>query len=298
MTSRWIDIDGPVHFVDFGGPSGPPPILCVHGLGGSHLNWLALAPVLARRHRVFAIDLVGFGHTRTTTPTGRRRARLRDNVAVVGAFVDRVFGEPVVMLGHSMGGLIAMLHGERRPDSVAALILLAPSTPWAPGQRPDLRVLWEFAPFLIPPLGAARLARRRQRLSPEQDLERQIAFGCADPSRVDSELLQRHADFARERSAYPERYRDVAVAANTLLRTLSIRPRFWRRVEAVPAPALALFGAEDRLVPAAQGAELHRRRPDWDVRITPGVGHLANLEAPEETAEQIIDWLGRRNAST
>src|SRR3954453_4067979 len=42
--SRWADLDGPVHYVDFGGPDDGALVVCVHGLGGSHANWLAIAP--------------------------------------------------------------------------------------------------------------------------------------------------------------------------------------------------------------------------------------------------------------
>ena len=61
MRSRTVDLGGPVHFADFGG-SGPTMVL-VHGLGGSHLNWLAVGPALAARARVLAPDLAGFGRT-------------------------------------------------------------------------------------------------------------------------------------------------------------------------------------------------------------------------------------------
>ena len=63
-TSQFVDVDGaPVHWVDFGGPgaSDAPLAVCVHGLGGSWVNWMALAPLLTDRYRVIAFDLAGFG---------------------------------------------------------------------------------------------------------------------------------------------------------------------------------------------------------------------------------------------
>jgi pimeloyl-ACP methyl ester carboxylesterase len=63
--SRWVDLDGPVHYVDHGGPEHGPLLVCVHGLGGSLVNWLAIAPLLTSTCRVIAIDLAGFGHTRS-----------------------------------------------------------------------------------------------------------------------------------------------------------------------------------------------------------------------------------------
>jgi len=51
--SRIVDIDGPVHYVEFDSAAGGTPIVLVHGLGGSHLNWVRVAPALAARARVF-----------------------------------------------------------------------------------------------------------------------------------------------------------------------------------------------------------------------------------------------------
>jgi pimeloyl-ACP methyl ester carboxylesterase len=45
--SRWVDLGEPVHYLDFGGPAGCPIVVAVHGLGGSALNWLAIAPAAA-----------------------------------------------------------------------------------------------------------------------------------------------------------------------------------------------------------------------------------------------------------
>jgi pimeloyl-ACP methyl ester carboxylesterase len=52
--SRWTDLDGPVRYLDFGGPAGGPVIVCVHGLGGSAVNWTAVAPLLTGTCRVLA----------------------------------------------------------------------------------------------------------------------------------------------------------------------------------------------------------------------------------------------------
>ena len=75
--SRWVDLDGATHYVDHGGPDGAPVLVMVHGLGGSHANWAALAPLLTDCYRVLALDLAGFGLTRpgphrTATPSASR----------------------------------------------------------------------------------------------------------------------------------------------------------------------------------------------------------------------------------
>ena len=69
-AGQFSDLDGPLHWVDFGGPAGVPPIVMVHGLGGSRLNWVMVAGPLAERNRVIAVDFPGFGSSPTA---GRRR---------------------------------------------------------------------------------------------------------------------------------------------------------------------------------------------------------------------------------
>ena len=72
---RTLDIDGPVAYREWGADTGSgPTFVCVHGLGGSLLNWVPVAPGLARHGRVLAVDLAGFGLTPSagrspTTPT-------------------------------------------------------------------------------------------------------------------------------------------------------------------------------------------------------------------------------------
>ena len=68
-----------MHYVDFGGPTSGPAFVLVHGLGGSHLNWDLLAPLLTQHARVLALDLPGFGRSepgdRRPRVHGQRRGR-------------------------------------------------------------------------------------------------------------------------------------------------------------------------------------------------------------------------------
>jgi pimeloyl-ACP methyl ester carboxylesterase len=98
MQQRIVDLDGPVHYADFGGTG--RPIVLVHGLGGSHVNWLGVAPQLAAHGHVLAIDLAGHGRT----PSLGRTARVDDNRRLLGRFLETVVGEPAVLVGNSMGG--------------------------------------------------------------------------------------------------------------------------------------------------------------------------------------------------
>src|ERR1700730_9790479 len=99
MRSLTIDLDGPYHYVDYGGAG--EPLVLVHGIGGSHINWISVAPVLAERHHVCAIDMVGFG----LPPLARMSADLPNQQRYLDCFMTEVAGGHATLFGHSMGGL-------------------------------------------------------------------------------------------------------------------------------------------------------------------------------------------------
>ena len=152
--SRTADLEGPVHWVDFGGPAtapegdGPAPVVLVHGLGGSHLNWVGIAPALTRHRRVVALDLPGFG----LSPALGRTTTVDHNAALLSRFIHEVVGRPVVLIGNSMGGMVSLLLTDRRPEQVVGLALIDPSLPMPP-HRPDPQVAAAFAVYAVPKVG-------------------------------------------------------------------------------------------------------------------------------------------------
>ena len=104
-SSQWVDIDGLVHYVDYGGPDDGPRLVLVHGLGGSLVSWAAVAPALAQVGRVIALDLAGFGRS----PGSPRRVTLPANQMLLHRFLEEVAGSPAVVIGHSMGATIAAM---------------------------------------------------------------------------------------------------------------------------------------------------------------------------------------------
>src|SRR5256712_10274317 len=123
MRSRTIDLDGPVHYADFGGTG--PTLVLVHGLGGSHVNWMAVAPALARDARVLAVDLAGFGRT----PLGERSADVHAHRVLLDRFLEAVAAGPAVLIGNSMGGLVAMMEAALAPERGAGGLPVAPAPP-------------------------------------------------------------------------------------------------------------------------------------------------------------------------
>ena len=286
--SRWADIDGPVHYLDFGGPAGGPVLVCVHGLDGSAVNWAAIAPLLTSRFRVLAPDLAGHGLTRSAG----RSSSVAANQVLLHRFVEAVRAAPALLIGNSMGGMISLLEAAANPSAVTGLILVDPALPFTPAW-PDPEVVARFALFATPWLGELLMSRRRQQPH-EAAVARLLSLCCADPAMVSPDVVAQHVEVARRRAEFSDAERDVSTALRSVVRTASYGTghAYRRAVDSVGHPVLLLHGRQDRLVPVAAARAAARSHPGWTLVELPGVGHVPQLEAPEECARVITSWLG------
>ena len=286
MRSRTVDLGGPVHFADFGG-SGPTSVL-VHGLGGSHLNWLAVGPALAARARVLAPDLAGFGRT----PLAGRSAHVRANAQLLDRFIDVVAEGPAILIGNSMGGLLAMMEAERQPEKVTRLVLVGAAQPRPPGTRFDPVVALTFAAYAVPGLGERFMRWRAARRGPEGLVRDTLQLVCADPGRVPAEVVAAHVALARDRmDRMPWGNQAFLEAARSIVFTLARRREVHAMIGRIAAPALLVQGTRDRLVSLAASRATAALRPDWTLAVLEGIGHVPQLEAPERFVATVTGWL-------
>jgi pimeloyl-ACP methyl ester carboxylesterase len=288
--SRWIDLGGPVRYLDFGGPASGPVIVCVHGLGGSAVNWTAIAPLLTGSYRVLAPDLAGHGLTRSAgrgTDVTANRVLLHRFIKSEPTIRDR----PVILMGNSMGGMISLLEASAAPSAVAGLILVDPALPFVPA-RPDPVVATMFALYATPGLSRAVLGRRRGQ-APEAAVARVLSLCCADAGRVPADVVARHVEVARARTAFSEAGQDFSNALRSVVGTVGYaRGQAYRReIRSIACPVLLLHGARDRLVPLTVARAAARANPSWSLVVLPDVGHVPQLEAPLESARVITEWL-------
>ncbi|HEY1421496.1 MAG TPA: alpha/beta hydrolase [Candidatus Dormibacteraeota bacterium] len=290
MRHKIADLDGPVHYLDFGGTG--EPLLMVHGLGGSALNWMSVGPALAEGYRPIAIDLAGFGQT----PLFSRSAAVGANAGLVHDFIERVIGRPVALMGNSMGGHIAILEAATHPQSVSAMVLVDPAIPGVAVQRPQPALLGVVAALSIPGLAQSLLDRRVRTLGAEGLVRQALSLVCADPSRLDPALVEAHVQLTRERE-HLGRQNDRAFLQAT--RSIGLRmadPRFWARVARVSAPTLVVHGSLDRLIPLAAARNLVRRKPAWHLEVLDGVGHVPMMEIPDLFLDALMGWSAYRIA--
>jgi len=292
VRHRIADVDGPVHYIDFGGVG--KPLLMVHGLGGSALNWMAVGPALAERYHSIAIDLVGFGQT----PLHNRAATVGANADLVSEFIDKVIGEPVVLMGNSMGGHIAILESADHPQQVTECILVDPAVPIPITQapRPNPLILGVAAAMSIPGLADVLVQYRVRRLGAETVVRQALALASADPSRVDPAVVEAHVQLTRERAHLGLQNSRAFVQASRSIALRMADPRFWTRVKRIKAPTLVIHGALDRIIPLAAARELVRRRPDWTLHVIEGVGHVPMMETPDTFLSVLLEWLADRIA--
>jgi pimeloyl-ACP methyl ester carboxylesterase len=290
MRHKTADLDGPVHYIDFGGEG--QPLLMVHGLGGSALNWAAVGPELSKHYHAVAIDLAGFGQT----PLFRRSATLGANANLVHRFAEQVLGQPVILMGNSMGGHIGILEAGDHPASVSALILVDPAIPGLRAIRHQAGLLGVTAAISIPGLAEIVVDRRVRRLGAERLVRQTIEMVAADPARIDPALMDAHVLLTRERGNLGRQNSRAFLQATRSLGLRMADPRFWIKVRKVKAPTLVVHGALDRLIPVSAVRDLARRRPDWSLEVLEGVGHVPMMETPDLFLRVVNKWMAYRIA--
>jgi pimeloyl-ACP methyl ester carboxylesterase len=292
------ELGGPVHWVEFGDPAAAaartrPPVVFVHGLGGSHLNWCLLGPQLAAGRRAVALDLHGFG----LTPGTQHTATVQANARLLDRFVTEVIGPPAVLVGNSMGGLISILATAAHPSAVAGVVLIDPVLPLALRQ-PDLAVTIQFLLYALPGLGEPLVTKVLSGVPPATAVQRALNLCFADPSRADPDVVK--AEVALTTHRHPATPAEAAAsarvflaAARSLLHVIRRRRRYTAMMAGIGVPVLLMGGDTDRLVPPAAARQAAARHPRWAFTVFPGVGHTPQLEVPGLVAATIQDWLDR-----
>jgi pimeloyl-ACP methyl ester carboxylesterase len=292
LRHRVVDIDGPVHYLDFGGEG--EPVVMVHGLGGNALNWMDVGPGIAQHAHAVALDLAGFGQT----PLFNRSAAVGANAELVAKFIEEVFNEPVTLVGNSMGGHIAVLVATDHPELVKRMVLVDPAIPGVHVRRPDPPMLGVMVALSVPGLAETLLDRRVRSIGAEGLVRETLALVCADPSRLSPEIVEAHVRLTRERAALGAQDRRAFLQATRSIGLRMADPRFWLRARKVKAPTLVIHGALDRLIPVAAARELVRRIPEWKLQVIEGVGHVPMMETPLIFLKVLNDFLGYRIAPT
>ena len=289
--SRWLDVGGPLHYRQWEGPADGPVCVLVHGLGGGLLNWALVAPGLAERGRVLALDLPGFGKT----PVAGRGSSIASCRWVLNGFLRRLDLAEVVLLGNSMGGMVTLAQAEADPGGVRGLVLanaaLPPKGSPFVGVPPDVS-----AGFLVTGtrrLGPALLRRRTDRLGAERMVWATLEYVTAHPESLDPAWVTATIESFQAWVARPGVSAVFSEASRSIVRTYVFARTYRRRLAAIRTPALLVHGAADRLVPPANAWRAAREHANWDLVVLPDTGHVPQVEQPERFLRAVLPWLDR-----
>ena len=250
-----------------------PTLILVHGFGGAASNWDALVPRLDPGRRLLVPDLPGHG-----------RSAPLPAVASLGAFADRVArladledAWPAVVVGHSMGALVALRLARQRGEGVAALVLAAAAGVNSASERARLYLTVDS---LVRP---GRLIASFRGSVARSAWLRTAVFGCwgaADPPALTPEAVEGllcgsalHSDLS---SVVP------ALVLDDPRRDLAL----------IECPTLLLWGARDHQTPVADALQ-YARRLRAELRVIPGCGHLLIAERPDACAHALHEVAAR-----
>jgi pimeloyl-ACP methyl ester carboxylesterase len=273
-ASKIIDIHGEQFAVIDEGEG--EALLLIHGMAGSSQTWRAILPQLAKKYRVIAPDLLGHGQSskpRTDYSLGAFAVGLRD-------LLDELGVASATIVGHSLGGGIAMQFLYQHPDYCRRLVLISSG-----GLGPDvgwiLRLLAAPGAELVMPVIAPSPVLRagnsvRGWLS---------SLGLRSPR--GAEIWNAYSSFSdREtRDAFLRTLRSVVDYRGQSVSALN---RLNLRAD---LPTLAIWGEQDAIIPVDHAYSALAARPDCRVEVLPDVGHFAHVEAPNEVVDLIDDFI-------
>jgi pimeloyl-ACP methyl ester carboxylesterase len=263
MEPRTVTLHGrPVTYAQAG--SGPV-LLLIHGMGGTFENWQAVIEPLARAHTVIAPDLPGHGASAPGAgdySIGALAAGLRDLLVALGH-------ERATLVGHSLGGGIAMQFAYQFPEMTERLVLVSSGG---------------LGPEVSPVLRAAALPGANLFIAATAGPGR--AVGSAIGRGLAAVGLRPNADVAEVLRGYgsladPDRRAAFLATLRSVIHTGGQRVHAGDRLYlAEGMPVLIIWGERDPIIPRHHGESAHEAIPGSRLEVFEGVGHLPQLEAP------------------
>ncbi|NNJ12164.1 alpha/beta fold hydrolase [Chloroflexales bacterium ZM16-3] len=256
------------------------PVVFIHGYAAMIEHWRRIIRPVAREHTFYALDLYGFGQSArpTGTPTRERWAKQ------VADFIREVVGGPAVIVGHSMGGVVAVEVARRYPELTRGLVLVNSSGMQMSERPPSQFDMVMMSAIAAPLLGETVAGLFTNPLSVDWSIRQGLMSAYHRKERVTDELVETFSAPLRRYGAASY----LAVSRN--FQGLIIDAKAGE----ITAPSLLIWGAEDRSIPPSDAEAIKRRvLPQADLAILPGTGHCPFDETPELFCDALLPWLGR-----
>jgi pimeloyl-ACP methyl ester carboxylesterase len=259
-----------------------PDMVLLHGLGGAKSSFFDTAAALSRRYRVHVLDLPGFGGS--SKPALAPYDAPFFARAVLGA-MDSMGIERAHVVGNSMGGRVAIELGLEHPERVAAMALLCPAVAFVRREwHPIVRVLRPELGVLPHSLGRGRIESQFWSLFGDRDL--------VDPAVADIAV----DEFERIYRSAGARLAFLKSARGIYLEKPFGRGGFYPRLAQLQPPAMFVWSAHDKLIPAGFQRHVERWLPRAEQILLPDCGHVPQVERPERTNGLLERYFARADA--
>lgn len=273
------------------GDSGAAVVL-VHGFGASVGHWRKNIPDWAQHHRVYAIDLLGFGKSDKPLPTPELGYTFETWGDLVADFCREIVGEAAFLVGNSIGCIVVMQTAVTHPDLVRGVVQLNCSLRLLHDKRRETQPWLKRmgAPILQNLLGVKPIGDFFfQQLATPNTVRGILKQAYCNAATVTDDLVELLIEPARDPGAS-----DVFVAFTRY----SSGPLPEELLERLSCPTLLLWGAEDPWEPV----QLARKFADYPAveafEELPGVGHCPQDEAPEQVNPLVSEWIRRQTTAT
>jgi pyruvate dehydrogenase E2 component (dihydrolipoamide acetyltransferase) len=256
-----------LYYVLAGPPRAALSLVFVHGLGGSQSTWQMVLPDLAERYRVCALDLPGHGQS-DVPPPADDTYRLPGLRLAAEQAIQELGLAPAVVVGHSLGGAVALQLALEQPELVRALVLVD-----------SLGLGDEINPELLDRIEAPPSREEARRLlalffhNQQHVLESGV-----------EELYQQ-----QQRPGAQEAVRAVAAATMDRAGQHTGLPE---RLGQLGVPVLVVWGAEDRVIPAAHATSAAQAIPRAQVVVLDQAGHVPHIEQAQSFTQALERFLG------
>jgi pimeloyl-ACP methyl ester carboxylesterase len=256
------------------------PIVFIHGYAGMVDHWKRIVRPVSRAHSFYAVDLYGFGASARPqgVPTRERWAQQ------VATFIREVVGGPAVVVGHSMGGVVATEVARRYPELTRGLVLVNSSGMQVSERPPSTFDILMLDMIGAPLIGETLASLFVNPLSVEWSVRQGLLSAYHRKERVTPELVETFSAPLRQHGGASY----LAVSRNFRGLIIDATPG------EISAPTLLIWGAEDRSIPPSDAEAIKQRViPHAELAILPDTGHCPFDEDPEAFCGALLPWLGQ-----
>ena len=258
-------------------------LLLLHGLGGCARHWLQVLPALGERSRVVALDLPGFGRSQPIAGT----VSLERIVDVLAAAVSTLGLGPVVVVGHSFSGPVAIRFAAAHPDAAAGVALIGGGVFQFSALLGLRRMRW-----FMRHRARSTLAIGAEALGAGLPLPPAARRAIARSAWLRQALLWPYVSTPRGLSAEAAALLLDGVGApgvRAVVRAVGGSDPL-QGIERVGCPVLSIAGARDLIVPLADTEELARAVPGLRSVVLEGCGHMVMLERPAQLVRELSEF--------